>query len=190
LETGEVLTQEEVEDLVDEIIDGIAGDDLASLVTALEEGRITVAQWMSDFALLLVALYILLALLGRARRDELSFVSVLLIFQFDRLENLARQIADGQLTAGEVRRRSGMYVNSARQAYWSARDRDARRRGMVEERWGTMGDKNVCNPCTEAEMMGFQRLGTFAQPGSGRVMNSPMTFCIGLANCRCRKFYR
>jgi len=82
-----------------------------------------------------------------------------------------------------------MYVNSARSSFWTVLDRQMRDAGYTQERWEAIGDANTCSPCNEGDMMGWQPIGTFAEPGSGYVLREPATECAGLSSCRCRKEY-
>lgn len=193
-ETGRVLSPARIRRLVDEIVDR-AQDNAADLAEALEAGDIDVAEWELQMAYLVEDAYIQQAELAAGGEEQTSpwiwaAISLLLSFQFNRLSAFALEIARGRLTIGQIVQRVKMYVNSSRQAFWAVADRDAYDRGMVEERWIAVGDENTCNACLDADQMGWRPLGTFAQPGSGQVMNNPMTFCVGLTNCRCWKDYR
>jgi hypothetical protein len=110
--------------------------------------------------------------------------------QLGYLADFASQVARGQLSLRAIRQRSRMYVNSSRGSYWLSRDEFERRRRMIQSKWITRGDNRVCPPCTEAEDLGWQILGSFGQPGSGIVTLHPLTLCLGLTSCRCRKEYR
>ena len=193
--TGYILSDDEVQGILNEIIDQANGDQVETLNTMLEDGRLSAEAYAIAFAILIEILYIQQAELGAGGREQMTPALWALIFgslaiQYGFLERFAQQIKDGQLTAGQISARAKMYVNSSRESFWMMRDEKARKEGMTEERWIDEGDSNVCGPCSDAGAMGWQPIGTFAQPGSGRVMNRPVTNCQGLTNCRCRKIYR
>ena len=67
--------------------------------------------------------------------------------------------------------------------------RKAKAKKYTEELWTAIGDANTCQACSDADAMGWQPMGTFAEPGSGEVVKGE-TFCEGLSSCRCEKSYR
>lgn len=193
--TGYLLSDDEVQGVLNGIIDQANGDQVETLSTMLEDGRLSAEAYAIAFALLIEILYIQQAELGAGGRDQMTPALWALILgglaiQYGFLERFAQQIKDGQLTAGQISARAKMYINSSRESFWMMRDEEAKRTGKTEERWIDEGDSNVCGPCSDAGAMGWQPIGTFSQPGSGRVMNRPRTNCQGLTNCRCEKEYR
>lgn len=194
-DTGERVTSEDIEDLVDEIIDEESEnvDDLIELF--IEEEEPNVGAWKIVFADMILELYLILAALGIGGIARLTpvlteIIEEKLTRQFLFLDSFAAEIEAGRLSIGSIRQRMRMYVNSSRQAYWLMRDELEIQSGSVQERWVTLGDTHVCSPCNDAEDEGWRPIGTFAQPGSGLVEISPSTMCVGLTSCRCRKEYR
>lgn len=193
--TGRLLSDDEVTEIVNGIVDETNGESIETLNTMLEDGRLSAEEWALAFALLLEIIYIQQAELGAGGESQMTPALWLLVIaalsvQYDFLENFAQQISAGQLTAAQIEARTKMYVNSSREAFWTVKDEKAKQTGLTEERWVAIGDDATCNPCFDADGMGWQPIGTFAQPGSGRVLVSPLTLCDGLTNCRCEKFYR
>ena len=198
-ETGESLPLSEMEDLINDIIDdGMdEADDLADqyLDSEIDERNPRVRLWWLLFSKQLRDLYFLLAGLGIGSSllvigGLLDDVNRLLNRQFTYLDSMAGEILSGALSLGSINRRIHMYVNSSRSSYWVGRDEFERRKGSREEHWITLGDTHVCTPCNEAEDLGWQLIGTFAQPGSGIVVITPTTLCRGMTSCRCKKSYR
>lgn len=183
----------EEEDIVDEITVGVQ-DEIDLLTIQLEAGDLTPDEYRELVEDLLEDAYIQQATLANDGKKPLplliAIILAMLIFQIDRLTRSLRLYRQGRISAREVGRRSGMYANSSRQAYWAVRDRVERANGMVEEHWFAIGDDNTCEPCITAESLGWQPIGTFGQPGSGIVMLISGTTCRGLTHCRCRKEYR
>jgi len=188
---NERIPYDRVADLVDELIDDVNETATDELIDMIMDERITVEEWKRTFAAVLKDLFITLAILGGgALLTRWGSIEAQLRIQYGYLDRFAEQIAAGDLTGAEIRRRARMYVNSARQGFWRQLDQQAAELGYTEERWYAIGDDRTCGPCMEADMMGWQPLGTFAEPGSGTVLRSPTTMCQGLTNCRCRKVYQ
>jgi hypothetical protein len=180
----------------EEIVDGITEEtqnQIDFLTTGLEAGDYTPDEYRELVEDLLEDAYLQQATLANKKKLPPVFIAIImamLMSQVDRLVRALELYIAGRIFAGEVGRRAGMYANSSRQAYWAVRDRVERGEGAVEEHWFAIGDKNTCSPCRDAEGMGWQPLGTFAQPGSGLVLLAGGTTCHGLTHCRCRKQYR
>jgi len=182
-------------DLVDELIDAVDEDEIDELLDILgdepteEEAR----QWKKAFWLLLKGLFLSLALVAAAgvlSVGDLEAIELLLLGQLFYLDRFAQQVAAGEISKAEAGRRMRMYVNSARSSFWTVLDRKMQEAGYTQERWIAIGDTDTCGPCAEADGMGWQPIGTFAQPGTGFVLRDPTTECEGLSLCRCRKEYR
>ena len=196
-ETGEVLTYDEVYDLVDEIIDE-QGDAAAEILYQMvEDGEITVEEWQDRLGRVLKVMYLVLAALaftGAVALFDDDFrerIERLLNKQYEYLARFALEISTGAAVGGTILRRMRMYVNSSRQAFWAAWEDKMQDRGYEEERWWAIGDRNTCGPCMDAEMRGWVPIGTLGEPGSGVVEVKPThTTCQGLTQCRCRKTYR
>jgi hypothetical protein len=192
---GRRIDLDEVGDLVDQLIDATSEDEIDELLDILsdqpteEETR----RWKVGFWALLKWLYAALAMVAAAGAlvlEDWESVQFLLLFQLEHLDRFAQEVATGAVSKAEAGRRMRMYVNSARSAFWTVLDRQMRDAGYTEERWIAIGDANTCNPCSDADGMGWQPIGTFAEPGSGYVLRNPTTECAGLSSCRCRKEYR
>jgi len=191
-ETGEILTYEQVLDLIDEIVDDMQDEVSDTLTDMLADGRLTVVEWEQNKSSMLRGLFAMLFLLGIGlaipTEEEWGVLEAALRVQFDYLSSFARQIAREELSIADIRRRSRMYVNSVRQAFWLGWKVRVSREGKTEELWHTRGDTDVCSPCNEAEGLNWVPLGTLGEPGSGDVVLWPEhTTCRGLVSCRCWK---
>lgn len=191
--TGRFVSQESVVNIVNESIDSVIAE-VGSLAESIARGDIAIDAWQRAMRERIKQVYIWQAELAAGGRVQMTpeywgVVGGRIYGQYRYLDNFARQLAEGKLTEGQIRARSGMYINSARQVYWAIRTREARKRGYTEERWITKGDENVCSPCGEAGVSDWQPIGTFGEPGSGTVVEGE-TFCEGLTHCRCEKEYR
>lgn len=191
--TGRFLSRVDVNRIVNQSIDITIGN-VERLAEALSRGDISVNTWQMSMRYQIKKAYSWQAQLAAGGREQMTaeywgVVGGRIYGQYRYLDNFAKQLAAGQLTEGQIRTRSTMYINSARQAYWAIRTRMAKKRGYTEEQWITKGDESVCSPCVEAGTMGWQPIGTFAEPGSGTVIAGE-SYCEGLTRCRCEKEYR
>jgi len=181
-------------DLVDTLIDTTNEDEVDEILEILSEEPTPeeVRKWKRRFWLLLKWTFLamgLFAAAGAMTGGDLDAVQILLLVQLGYLDRFAQEVASGAISKAEAGRRMRMYVNSSRSAFWTVLDRVMIDAGYTQERWIAIGDANTCSPCNEADMMGWQPIGTFAEPGSGYVLRDPTTECQGLSLCRCRKQY-
>lgn len=195
LANGRILSQADVNKLIDMAIDRTNERITDQLTDMLAAGQLNVADWKTQMARTIKDAYIQQAILAAGGREQMTqrfwgSLSTPLREQYRYLDNFAREIADGKLSTEQIRIRARMYINSSREAYWRIEDMRARTAGLREERWHAVGDDATCGPCREADALGWQPLGTFAQPGSGQVRRRPVSYCKGLTNCRCTKEYR
>lgn len=193
--TGRLLSDNEVTEIVNSIIDEANAEQVEALNAMLEDGRLSAEAWEVAFALLIEILYIQQAELAAGGESQMTPILWALIVtalnvQYGFLEGFAQQINAGQLTAAQIEARTRMYVNSSRESFWIVKDEKAKDAGFTQENWEAIGDDATCDPCFTADALGWQPIGTFGQPGSGRVQIDPLTLCDGLTNCRCEKLYR
>lgn len=194
-DTGRTLSDDEIEDLIDELVDDTVSNVTDILSDMLADERLTVSEWLDAMSRAIMDIFVMMAILaaGGLSLMETDFWDIVIggiDDQYTFLENFARQLANGELSTGDIRRRSRMYINSSRWIFWAVLGIIMLRRGRRQERWISKGDKDVCDPCTSAEGLNWQPINTFAQPGSGIVLNSPQTMCRGLTSCRCTKEFR
>ena len=195
LATGRFLSSTDVIGIVNGIADRTTGDPVTTINTMLADGRLNTADWKTGFARQIKNAYIQQAELAAGGRSQMTpqmwgSVGGSVREQYRYLDKFAKQIESKQLTPAQIEARTKMYINSSRESFWRIKDMKAAGAGMTEEKWNAIGDDSTCGPCSDAGSMGWQPIGTFAQPGSGRVMVKPRTNCQGLTNCRCEKEYR
>jgi len=113
--------------------------------------------------------------------------------QYTYLDRFAAEIAKGNLTEGQIRRRAEMYINSAGEAYERAQRRATEGTSLNEVSWVMDPPKEHCTGdpgCTELAALGWQNRepwpfrvgGDQIYPKQGR------TPC--LTNCGCTIHYR
>jgi hypothetical protein len=103
-------------------------NDVISITQNLIDDVITVGDWEAQMRDALKAEYIQQYLLGIGGEGNLSqkdygSIGGMLHDQYRYLDNFAQQIADGELTPGQVMMRAQMYANSARESFGRARGR-------------------------------------------------------------------
>lgn len=194
-ELGRRISLDGMGDLVDTLVDSVDEDEIDEILDILSEQPTDeeVERWKRRFWLLLKWTYLALALTAAAgvlTVGDLEEVQILLLVQLGYLDRFAQEVATGAVSVAEAGRRMRMYVNSSRSSFWAVLDRMMEDAGYTQERWIAIGDRNTCTPCTEGDMMGWQPIGTFAEPGTGVVLRDPATECSGLSSCRCRKTYK
>jgi hypothetical protein len=96
------------------------------------------------------------------------------------LGKLVEGLRDGSISPAQAMMRSGMYANSAREAWSKGNANNAKELGKKKEKW-TLGDADHCEDCLAFAAMGLQPIGTFPMPGAGE------TRC--LTACKCELEY-
>jgi len=165
-----------------------------SWATDLAEGRLSVQSWQQQMRQEIKREYIRQYLAGKGGIDQMTArdwgsIGGAIADQYRYLDRFAQEIADGKLTEGQIRMRSGMYVNSAREAFERAKKRAAAEAQMDDVRW-VLGIAEHCEDCVDLSNLGWRKSSPWpfkmgsrnAFPGSGD------TEC--LTNCRCHLEYR
>jgi hypothetical protein len=130
---GKVLGKSGERALVNSTCDG-AITAVENITERLLADQISVDTWLKECRLALKNAYIQQYLLGIGGQGQLTFkdygsIGGMLGEQYKYLQNFAREIAAGNLTPGQIKRRIAMYANSAREGYARAR---ARAHGIPE----------------------------------------------------------
>ena len=160
----------------------------------LTEGRLSVQYWQQQMRQEIKREYIRQYLAGRGGVEQMTpkdwgSIGGAIAEQYRYLDRFAQEIADGNLTEGQIRMRSSMYINSAREAFERAKERAAAEARLDEVRW-VLGIAEHCEDCVALSNLGWRAAkpwpfkvgGRNAYPGSGA------TRCK--TNCRCHTEYR
>lgn len=119
--------------------------------------------------------------LGQMGPEDWVRIADMIADQYAYLPTFQQQIEAGKLTEAQIRVRSNMYLESAKEAYEKAKAIVVSRLGFDEERW-VLGLAEHCEDCVSFANEGWQVFGYFPFPGEGQ------TRC--LTNCKCHKEYR
>jgi hypothetical protein len=135
--------------------------------------------------------YIRQYLLGRGGIEQMTAadwgsIGGSLAEQYKWLEGFYQQVAAGELSEAQVRSRTRMYINSAREAYERAQERVAENAGYDEVRWVLDPAVESCDDCIAFGAMGWQLIAD--DPYGGCIPGSGCTQC--LTNCACHRDYR
>lgn len=188
---GKVVPRLQVRHWADRSIDAAP---VAEWAAELADGSLTVAEWESRMRAEIKKEAIRQYIVGRGGLDKMTAkdwgsIGGVVGDQYKYLNRFAREIADGKLTEGQIRRRMEMYINSTREAYERAARRAAADANYDEVRW-RLGVAEHCEDCVAFASLGWRPVKPWpfkngqreALPASGD------TRC--LTNCRCSLDYR
>lgn len=191
-DTGRFLPAAKVRDWLTESLVGSGNvtETLASFVGS-DPPTISPTDWKAAMRREVKDEYIRQYLLGRGGRDQMTAVdwgSVggMLRNQYAHLDAFFGQVDAGELTEGQIRARSRMYTNSARQSYERANERVQVEAGMRWVRWVLNAQVENCPDCIAFAAMGWVLV--TEDPFSGCTPGSGCTVC--LTNCACHQDYR
>lgn len=180
-----MVSNERIMGLVQERI-GYHQGQMLTLTQALADGRLTLAQWQTAFALQLKDLHLQQAALAHGGWQNMTNTDFLQVArtsreQYSYLQQFGLDIALGY-PPERLLWRAGLYAASGRQSYWLSATATAEAGNMRQERRIARGDDRTCGPCVDLERKGWQPIGTLPPPGGPP--------CAGIVACRCEKEYR
>ena len=122
-----VLGREEVQ-AISELRTSTASPEMSILVSGLASGQLDVGAWEASMREAIKAEYIQQYALGRGGLDNMTrqdwgSVGGMIADQYRYLDGFAGEVAAGNLSEAQIAMRSRMYINSAREAFWRARQR-------------------------------------------------------------------
>lgn len=192
---GKVVPRLQVRRWADQSIDAAPVEQWAS---DLANDRLTVSRWEANMRAEIKAEYVRQAASARGgisnlTKQEWSSMGAQLKEQYGYLNKFAKEIASGNLTEGEIARRSKMYINSAREAFERAQRRVIEEGGRLKEvHWVRNRGKESCEDCIDYENMGWRPMSPWpfkAKRGRGDALpGNARTRC--LTSCSCHLSYR
>jgi len=98
------------------------GEDAVTVANLLIDGALNVGDWHQRMRDLIKSTYISEYMAGRGGLNQMTprdwgILGYDIRDQYQYLDNFAQQIANGELTPGEIRRRASMYISGAHQMY-------------------------------------------------------------------------
>jgi len=162
-----------------------------SLATRVHGGSISVAAWEAEMQEQIKREYIRQGLLGYGGREQMDArrwgsLGGQIGNQYRYLDRFAGDIATGDLSEAQIRARSRMYIESAKQAYERGQWDVKGEAGYTEVIWRVNYDAESCVDCLDFGALGWQRIED--DPFSGCWPGSGCSAC--LSNCRCWLEYR
>ena len=158
---------------------------LQSATQALIDGSMSLAEWQTASMQAIKTAHLDGLALARGGWQQLDpvllgWVGQRIKTQYNYLTMFAQQIADGRQTLGPgAVARASMYAEAARATHREAQRRQAKDRGMDEER-NHLSAKESCVGCIEQTLRGWVPVGTLVPCGSRTC----------LSRCKCSLSYR
>ena len=149
-------------------------------------GLLSAVVQNAEMAALIKEQHIVSAIAGKGSRELMTFTDWgrtggRLGFQYDRLDNFAREIMSGHFSPEYIKARSKMYINSTRTAYWDAVTQSHKDSGEFSEEARYLGFAENCEDCIHFMEMGWQPIGSLPKPGEASRCKS---------NCQCSMDFR
>ncbi len=184
-ETGRFMPRTQVLEYVEKSLAG-SSNAADTVATMLIDGKLSPKDFGGELKGELKSEYIRQYLLGKGGREQMGpgdwgSIGGMLKEQYKYMPDFIKEIEAGNLTEAQIRARVNMYINSAREGYERAHERNAKALGMTEEKW-ELGVAEHCDDCVAFAAQGWQPFGTFPTPGAGD------TRCM--TNCKCHIIYQ
>lgn len=159
-------------------------DNIQNLTDRFLDGRLEIATWQERVAAEIKDARLVSHMAGRGGRNAMTSgdygkVGSRLRFDYNRLDRFARNVANGDLTAAQIRANATLYGNATRSSFFDGSTRAKADAGFVyEQRF--LGAGENCDDCIRYAAMGRVPVGTLPEPGDESVCR---------ANCNCTKEY-
>lgn len=185
LDTGRFISSTKVRDALESVMEQSAFN-MHAISQQLLSSEISLAQWQTGMMQQIKLSHTAAAASANGgwaqmTQSDWGFAGRLIRTQYERLDNFAQQIANGeQALNGQILSRSNLYGQAARSTYESQRQRLEVASGMEEEINDLEKDGANCEGCLAQTEMGWVPIGTLDPIGSQECRT----------NCRCERRYR
>jgi hypothetical protein len=181
---GRFLSQSAVEALVDGRINKL-GTLLRRLTSMLDSGDITLDQWQRSVREALKLAHTQAAIIGNGGRDTMQAsdwgrVGQRLRAEYRYLENFARDLLAGSISAPMALARIGMYAQAVRGSYWEGATIRQEKQGYSLMRRILDPQAKHCDDCLRYATRGAVPIGSLPMPGQR---------CACMSNCKCSVKY-
>jgi len=162
----------------------------------LVDGTLDVGTWQEQMRGEIKREYIRQYLIGKGGLENMTpadwgSIGGSVAEQYKWLDRFAEQIASGEeASEGRIRRRSEMYINSAREALERAKRRAAEEAEQNEVWWKRDPDAESCADCEDFEDMGWMPVDPWPYVIEGRETTPGQGDTICKTSCRCGLRYR
>jgi hypothetical protein len=157
---------------------------LKELTKSWADGKIALPEWQAASKQIIKNAFCQAYLLGIGGKTQLTKASYgslggMLKKQYKWLARLTDGMAKGEVSPAKAAARIQMYAHASKEAH--ERGLAVAWKGATEEKWIRTKSES-CPDCVRLEGMGWQKVGTFPVPASGK------TRCLSL--CGCYRLYR
>lgn len=165
-------------------VDEVLRPSIDQLTQRFVDGSIDLATWQKRVSSELKQAHVVASVLGRGGREKMTYsdwgrVGGRLRSEFRYLDNFAREILSGQLTAALIVARAASYIDGARRSFFAAKTASEAENGAEwEQRF--LGAGESCDDCLFYASMGKQPIGSLPEPGERSICGN---------NCQCVKIY-
>lgn len=182
---GRFLSAKAVEALVDSRI-GKLDATLRRYTRMLIDGVITIDQWQGSVREALKSAHIQAAIIGHGGRNgmgnkEYGRVGQKLRQEYSYLQNFARDLLDGRVSAAMAIARIGLYAENVRSSYWEGSSLRQEKQGYSLMRRILDAQAQHCQDCLDYASRGLVPIGSLPLPGQR---------CACRARCKCRVEYK
>lgn len=189
---GRLVPRWQVNRWVTASIEAVPVGEWAAQLTA---GSREVGAWQEQMRGEIKREYIRQYLLGRGGLEKMTpqdwgSVGGQIADQYRYLDDFAVEVATGNLPEGTIRRRSEMYINSAREALERAKQRAAMEAEQNEVWWKRNAQAESCEDCKEFEEMGWIPVEPWPYKIGRRETTPGQGDTICLTSCQCGLVYR
>jgi len=156
-----------------------------NLIPGLAGGQVGVAAWQEAFFVELRRAHFEMYALGRGGWSNMTAADWLTVDQklraeWDFLQQFARQIANGELSAAQIRARMRQYESGIWSSFHKGETQAFIDAGFTEER-RVLNPAEHCVDCVGWAAQGWQTIGSLPAPGEQSACGH---------NCKCNKEYR
>lgn len=164
---------------------GFTQDNLTSITERMTTGKMSLADWQRQFAQELKDAYIVNVQIGRGGKNAMTQsdygrIGQRLRGEYKYLNDFAKEIANGDLSAAQIQARVDQYAAGTRKAYYDGRTAACKAGGFTEER-RILHPAEHCGDCLAYAGQGWQPIGTLPEPGEQSECRN---------NCKCEKEYK
>jgi hypothetical protein len=183
-ETGRLVSESKVLSTIERFNDTTIRDNIGGITDRFLDGRIDLPTWQQQMAREIKDGWIVNAMAGRGGKNSMEFsdygrLGGRLRFEYDRLNQFALRIANGEMTAAQIRANALLYAAGPRVGYFDGKTAANRDAGFVaEQRFLRPGES--CADCINYAGRGRVPIGSLPEPGEGSVCQR---------GCNCDKLY-